>query len=76
MISCLSTCLIKFELDNVEKQLKAGYTHESGEKYPKYAFDMCTEKEAAVKRNEEPLNDLSSDLCTIEANSKIADNYK
>ena len=37
---------------------------------------MCTEKEAAVKRNEEALNDLSSDLWTIEANIKIADNYK
>ena len=37
---------------------------------------MCTEKEAAVKRNEEALNDLSSDFWTIEANIKIADNYK
>ena len=63
--------------DDVEKQLRAGYTHdESGEKYPKNALDMCTEKEAAVKRNEEALNDLSSDLWTIEANIKIADNYK
>ena len=59
--------------NNVEYLLKARFEHESSEIYPK-AMHMYAVNEPAMKRNQAVLNDLPSELYTIEANDKIPDN--
>ena len=52
--------------DDVEKLLNARFIHKSDENYPKDALHMYVENELAMKRNEAALNDLPSELYTIE----------
>ena len=62
--------------DEVEKLLKARFIDESDENYPVDVLHMYTENKPAVKRNEAVLNNLPSELYTIEADDKIPDNCK
>ena len=62
--------------DDIEKLLKVRFTHESDENYPKDALHMYEENKHAVKRNDAFLNDLPSELYTIEAHDKIPDDCK
>ena len=62
--------------DEVEKLLKARFIDESDENYPVDVLHMYTENKPAMKRNEAVLNNLPSELYTIEADDKILDNCK
>ena len=62
--------------DGVEKLLKARFTNESDESYPKDAFNMYVENAPAMKRNGVVLNDLPHELYSLEANDEISDNCK
>ena len=61
---------------DVEKLLKARFIHESDETYAKYALYKNAEKDPAMKRNDAALNDLSTELYTIEVDDKIPDKCK
>ena len=64
-------------LTNFESlKLEARFIHESDENYPKHALHMYAQNEPTIKRNYVVLNELLSELYTIEANDKILDNYR
>ena len=48
--------------DYVDKLLKARFTNESDENYPKDALHMSAEKEPAMKRNDATLNNFHGEL--------------
>ena len=61
---------------NVEKLLQARFLHQPEENYPRYALDLYTENEPAMKLNKAVLNDLVGELYAIKANDKILGNFK
>ena len=60
--------------DDVENSRKAIFIRESDENHQKDTLHIYTENEPAMERNEAVLNDLPSELYTIESNDKIPDN--
>ena len=72
--------LNKIQVGNIDNDiknlLKARFTHESDENYPKNALHMYAENEPAMKRNDTVLNDLPGEIYPIEVNCKILNNSK
>ena len=70
-IVCLGT-----DNKNIDKLLKARFVDQSEKSYPYYAYDIYAENASMVLRNKTAINNLPSEVYSIEANENVSDDCR
>lgn len=61
---------------NIDKVLKARFIDQSEKNYPYYAYNMYAQNASTVLRNKTAINNLPSEVYSIEANKNVLDDCR